>query len=61
VPLKLKLVSRAASDDGRLLKDAATSTLAQALERRNCEFVLVGNAQRVQSNAEAAGLNLLFR
>jgi hypothetical protein len=61
VPLKLKLVSRAASNDGRLLKDAATSTLAQAPERRNCEFVPVGNAPRGQSNAEAAWLNVLFR
>jgi hypothetical protein len=61
VPLKLKLVSRAASIDGRLLKDAATSTLAQAPERRNCEFVPVGNAPRGQSNAEAAWLNLLVR
>jgi hypothetical protein len=61
VPLKLKLVSRAANNDGRLLKDAATSTLAQAPERRNCEFVPVGNAPRGYSNAEAAWLDLLLR
>src|SRR5580692_1321664 len=54
-------VSRAAMKDGRLLKDAATSTLAQAPERRNWDIVPGGNRPHGRSYEQAAWLNLPIR